>query len=107
MPYLLLVATQGKRTDGPLRLCRLPSRHEVEVSQPNTPMQQVPASTPGSHAGQSDMARSIEQQIAQMERMADQHFAQDEAGRNAYLVGLLKTRLREYAGRFVRLEVRA
>ena len=53
------------------------------------------------------MARSIEQQIAQMERMADQHFAQDEAGRNAYLVGLLKSRLREYAGRFVRLEVRA
>ena len=53
------------------------------------------------------MARSIEQQIAQMERMADQHYADDEAGRNAYLVSLLKSRLREYAGRFVRLEVRA
>lgn len=42
-----------------------------------------------------------------METLARQHFPDDEAGRNAYLVGLLKSRLREYASKFVRLEVRA
>ena len=107
MPILQLVATQGIRCDGPIRFRYLPAGSQVEVSQPNTPMQQVPASTPGSHAGQSDMARSIEQQIAQMERMADQHYADDDAGRNAYLVGLLKSRLREYAAKFIRLQVRS
>lgn len=69
-------------------------------------MSEAHTSNPGSDRSQAEVADSLEQQLNTMERLALQHYPDDEAGRNAYLVGLLKTRLREYAGRFVRLEVR-
>lgn len=53
------------------------------------------------------MAKSIEQQLRQIDAMADQHYPEDESMRNAYRVTLLQQRLREYASMFVRLEVRS
>lgn len=41
--------------------------------------------------------RTIDRQIETIERIAFQHFPEEEAKRNAYLVELLKQRLREYA----------
>ena len=60
MPILQLVATQGIRCDGPIRFRYLPAGSQVEVSQPNTPMQQVPASNPGSHASTGRVAKETQ-----------------------------------------------
>lgn len=106
MSFLHLVATQGVRTDGPLRLCRLPSRTEVAVPNTATHMPEAHASTPASDRSEDSVVSPLEQQLATMEKLARQHYPDDEAGRNAYLVGLLKSRLREYAAKFIQLEVR-
>ena len=45
-------------------------------------------------------------QIATIERLAEQHFPDDAEQRAQYVVSQLKTRLREYAAMFVKLEVR-
>jgi hypothetical protein len=106
MPILQLVAAEGKQVNGPLRICLLPAGDETHLLPTPTPMPETPTSQAGSSGSPQGMARSIEQQIEQMERMAAQHFPDDAEARGAYLVGLLKTRLREYAAKFVRLEVR-
>lgn len=48
----------------------------------------------------------IQQQIEQMEAVAERHYPDDQAAQNAYLVGLLKSRLREFAALYQRLPVR-
>jgi len=44
----------------------------------------------------------LDNQIKTMQDLAKQHYGDDEAGRNAYMVELLMARLREYHARFVR-----
>lgn len=47
---------------------------------------------------------ALDQQIAQMEAMAKQHYPADEVARNGYMVTLLMQRLREYHAKSLRLE---
>ena len=69
-------------------------------------MPQTPDNNTGSDRSAEGVAKSIEQQLRQIDAMADQHYPDDESMRNAYRVTLLQKRLREYASMFVRLEVR-
>jgi hypothetical protein len=50
---------------------------------------------------------SLDIQIEQMEAMALQHYPQDTLLQTAYLVVLLKQRLREYDARLMALPVRS
>jgi hypothetical protein len=92
MPDLHALEAQGKRSDGSIRLLHLLSRRPLNVPIPDAHMSQA-------HTSNADSAASPN-------RLAAQHYGADALARSQYEATLLKQRLREYAAKVCRLEVR-
>jgi hypothetical protein len=106
MPDLHALEAQGKRSDGSIRLLHLLSRRPLNVPIPDAHMSQAHTSNADSAASPNGLARTVDQQIATIERLAAQHYGADALARSQYEATLLKQRLREYAAKVCRLEVR-
>lgn len=89
------------------RLFCLRTRREIHLLPTEFDMPETPDNKPGSNRSAEAVAKSIEQQLRQIDAMADQHYPEDESMRNAYRVTLLQQRLREMTVMFVKLEVRS
>lgn len=107
MSLLQLVAAGGQQINEPLRFRCVLEGTEVAFPSSDSHLQQAHERGQRNDREENNVAeQDFERQLRQIESMALQHYPEDEAGRNAYMVDLLKQRLREYAARFVQLDVK-
>lgn len=95
------------RRDGKARLFDLRTRREIHLSPSTALLSEAHEGGQQDDRSENTLAeqtRTLEQQIAQIDRLAEQHYPDDQAGRSAYKSQLLMQRLREYHAKAEALE---
>lgn len=107
MPILQLVADGGEQVAGPLRICNLHLGDEVDVLPAPSHLPEVHPRECGTDQQENPMAeRTLEQQIEFIAELAKRQFPDDESGQLHYRLELTTQKLREYASKFTKVEVR-
>lgn len=107
MPILQLVAVGGEQTNGPLRICHLRLGDEVAVLPADAQLPEAHERNDRTNSEENPMAeRTLEQQIEFIGELAKRQFPDDESGQLNYRLELVTQKLREYAAKVVKLEVR-